>query len=126
MPTLKYNQFSLAAGGPVWIPKIYNGRNKTFFFGAIEPQYRRDHLDQYGLLPTDGMRNGDFSGLVNTPSGWLPQSVVTQYAVHRSNSRWPASGDSIIYNQFNVVSGNQFTSRFSPPARLPTRRFRTT
>src|ERR1051325_9106636 len=30
-PTLKYNQFSFAAGGPVWIPKLYNGKNKTFW-----------------------------------------------------------------------------------------------
>jgi hypothetical protein len=54
VPTLKYNQFSLAAGGPVYIPKVYNGKNKTFWFGAYEPFYRRDHLDQYGLLPDDG------------------------------------------------------------------------
>ena len=37
VPTLKYNQFSLAAGGPVYIPKIYNGKNKTFWFAAVEP-----------------------------------------------------------------------------------------
>src|ERR1035438_7683755 len=67
-PTLKYNQFSFAAGGPIYIPKVYNGKNKSFWFAAVEPFYRRDHLDQYGLLPTDGMRNGDFSGLVNTAS----------------------------------------------------------
>ena len=79
VPTLKYNQFSLAAGGPVYIPKVYNGKNKTFWFAAVEPQYRRDHLDQYGLLPTAGMLKGDFSGLVNTNSGWLPQSVVSQF-----------------------------------------------
>src|SRR5215471_20376364 len=36
-PTLKYNQFSITAGGPVVIPKIYNGRNKTFWFAGFEP-----------------------------------------------------------------------------------------
>ena len=87
VPTLKYNQFSLAAGGPVYIPKVYNGKNRTFWFAAVEPYYRRDHLDQYGLLPTDGMRNGDFSGLVNTASGWLPQSVVNQFTVDRARQR---------------------------------------
>jgi hypothetical protein len=106
--TLKYNQFSLAAGGPVWIPKVYNGKNKTFWFAAIEPQYRRDHLDQYGLLPTDGMRNGDFSGLVNTNSGWLPQSVVNQFQAIAPNAVAQAGGGSLIYNQFNVLNGNQF------------------
>jgi hypothetical protein len=115
VPTLKYNQLSFAAGGPVWIPKIYDGRNKTFWFGAIEPRYRRDHLDQYGLMPTDGMRNGDFSGLVNTASGWLPQSVVNQYKTIAPNAVAPAGGgDNVIYNQYNVVNGNQFTQATLP------------
>ncbi len=109
-PTLKYNQFSLAAGGPVVIPKVYDGRNKTFWFAAVEPQYRRDHLDQYGLMPTPGMRTGDFSGLVNTNSGWLPQSVVNQFSAvpGAANAIAQAGGGSLIYNQFNVINGNQF------------------
>jgi hypothetical protein len=49
--SLRYSQFSASAGGPVRIPKIYNGKDRTFFFGVIKPQYRRDHLDQNGLLP---------------------------------------------------------------------------
>jgi Carboxypeptidase regulatory-like domain len=113
-PTLKYNYFSLAGGGPVYIPKIYNGKNKTFWFAAVEPEYRRDHLDQYELLPTTAQRNGDFSGLVNTPSGWLPSSVVSQYQGVAPNAVGPA-GDSNIYDTYNVVNGNQFT-----PATLAT------
>ncbi len=107
-PTLKYNQFSVAAGGPVVIPKLYNGKDKTFVFGAIEPFYRRDHLDQFGVLPTDAMRQGDFSGVVNTSSGWLPQSVVKQFT-----GVAPATAlttiDSVIYNQYNVTPSGQFT-----------------
>lgn len=106
VPTLKYNQFSASAGGPVYIPKLYHGKNKTFWFAAVEPWYRRDHLDQYGLMPTDAMWNGDFSGMVNTPSGWLPASVQQQFA-----ARAPAAttiSDSAIYDQFNVLNGNQF------------------
>jgi hypothetical protein len=107
-PTLKYNQFSLAAGGPVYIPKVYNGKNKTFWFAAYEPFYRRDHLDQYGLLPTDAMRTGDFSGMTNTTvSGWLPNSVVQQFTGIAPASAL-ASVDSAIYQQYNVNNG-QFT-----------------
>ena len=113
VPTLKYNQFSLAAGGPVYIPKVYNGKNKTFWFAAIEPQYRRDHLDQYGLLPTPGMLKGDFSGLVNTNSGWLPQSVVNQFQSIAPNAVAPV-GDNNIYNTYNLVNGNQFTAATLP------------
>jgi hypothetical protein len=107
LPTLKYNQFSLAAGGPVVIPKLYKGKNKTFWFAAAEPRYRRDRLDQYGLIPTDGMRQGDYSGLVNTASGWLPQSVVNQFK-SIAPAAVASTGDSAIYNQFNLV-GNQFS-----------------
>src|SRR5215471_3726845 len=107
VPTLKYNQFSLAAGGPVWIPKVYNGKNKTFWFAAVEPFYRRDHLDQYGVLPTDGMRNGDFSDVVNTASGWLPKSVVNQFTGVAPASALTLN-DSTIYDQYSVVNGNQF------------------
>jgi hypothetical protein len=114
-PTLKYNQFSLSAGGPVYIPKIYNGKNKTFWFAAIEPWYRRDRLDQYALMPSDAMWNGDFSGLVNTndyapsgtaPGGWLPQSVIDQFK-GIAPAAVASRGDSTLYQQFNMV-GNQF------------------
>ncbi|MBZ5581789.1 MAG: carboxypeptidase-like regulatory domain-containing protein [Acidobacteriia bacterium] len=106
-PTLKYNQFSLTAGGPVYIPKVYDGRNKTFWFAAYEPQYRRDRLDQYGLLPEAAQRGGDFSGLVNTPSGWLPQSVVNQFQSIAPAAVGPVA-DSTLYNIY-TVNGNQFT-----------------
>src|SRR5580658_1189972 len=105
-PTLKYNQFSLAAGGPVYIPKVYNGKNKTFWFAAVEPDYRRDHEDQYGLMPTPGMLQGNFSGLVNTASGWLPQSVVNQFQ-SVAPTAVASTGDNNIYDIYNVVGGNQ-------------------
>jgi hypothetical protein len=35
-PAFHQNQFGAAAGGPVWIPKLYNGRNKSFFFGSYQ------------------------------------------------------------------------------------------
>ena len=107
VPTLKYNQFSFSAGGPVYIPKIYHGKNKTFWFAAVEPWYRRDHLDQYGLMPSDAMWSGNFSGLVNTNSGWLPQSVVNQFQSIAPQAV-ASTGDSAIYDQFNLVNGKQF------------------
>ena len=35
-PPLRRNQFGANAGGPVWIPKLYNGRDKTFWFFNYE------------------------------------------------------------------------------------------
>ena len=64
-PTFRLNQFGGSFGGPVVIPKIYNGRNRTFFFVDYEG-YRRDAQQiNLGSIPTLRMRQGDF-GETNT------------------------------------------------------------
>ncbi|HKO18144.1 MAG TPA: hypothetical protein VJU82_04585, partial [Acidobacteriaceae bacterium] len=95
---LRYNQFSFAVGGPVVIPKLYNGHDKTFFFFAAEPRYRRDFLTVDTILPDAKMRSGDFSNLVRTSSGWLPADVAAQFGLS-------SVGPSDIYQQFNLVNG---------------------
>jgi len=63
----KQNDFGATAGGPVWIPKVYNGRNKTFFFLAYEGF--RNRIGQNGSIlsvPTPEMYQGDFSKLVGS------------------------------------------------------------
>jgi len=61
----RQQDFGFSLGGPVWIPKYYNGRNKTFFFVNYE-MFRHDEMRYSGLLndPTDAMRNGDFSAML--------------------------------------------------------------
>ena len=62
---LRQNQFGVAGGGPVWIPKLYNGKNRTFFYGGYEG-YRQSRSSQTtGLAPTQAEINGDFSGISN-------------------------------------------------------------
>ena len=59
------NNFGFSIGGPVLVPKLYNGRNKTFFFTNIEwdPQRTPDAIT--ASVPTALMRTGNFSGLVD-------------------------------------------------------------
>ena len=53
-------------GGPVIIPKLYNGKNKTFFNFNYEGRRRREPgAISTALVPSDVMRNGDFSQLLN-------------------------------------------------------------
>lgn len=106
---LRFNQFSGTLGGPVWIPKIYDGRNKTFFFFAGEPRYREDFLVVDTLLPTDAMRQGDFSNLVRTSSGWLPTDVAARFNL-------TSVGPSTIFQQFNLVNGQMKRISGSPVA----------
>ena len=55
------NDFGFNVGGPIRIPKVYNGANRTFFFFNFE-QYRENRQISNGLMsvPTDAYRNGDF------------------------------------------------------------------
>lgn len=58
------NDFGGSLGGPVWIPKLYNGHDKTFFFFSWE-QYRNNQgTSNVTTLPTDAERKGDFSALL--------------------------------------------------------------
>jgi len=56
------NQFGLAIGGPIWIPKVVHGKNKLFWFMSYEST-RQDQFaaDPNLTLPTAAMRTGDFS-----------------------------------------------------------------
>ncbi|MBI4908295.1 MAG: TonB-dependent receptor [Acidobacteria bacterium] len=58
---LKVHTFGGVAGGPVWVPKVYNGRNRTFFFFGY--QYTQNHSPalSYFRVPTPANLNGDLS-----------------------------------------------------------------
>ncbi|BDC49055.1 hypothetical protein F183_A13710 [Bryobacterales bacterium F-183] len=58
----RQNQFGVSAGGPVWIPKLYNGQNKTFWFANYEGFRRRRGTTAISNTPPVAQRQGDFSG----------------------------------------------------------------
>lgn len=60
------NEFGLSAGGPIIIPHIYNGKDKSFWFFAYERYSLAQSVFQSEKVPTAAMRSGDFSGLVNS------------------------------------------------------------
>ena len=66
-PLYRYNFYGWDFGGPVWIPKVYNGRNKLFFF--VSQEYYRQLVPQTTsqniLVPTAAERTGDFSQSVD-------------------------------------------------------------
>ena len=66
VPDFKQNEFGGTMGGPVRIPKVYDGRNKTFFFYSFEGfRNRVGNNDSFFSVPTPEMYNGDFSNWVN-------------------------------------------------------------
>lgn len=61
-PPLKQNEYGGTLGGPVWIPKLYNGRNKTFFFVEYTGfKYRPSAVNATLTTIPNAYRNGDFS-----------------------------------------------------------------
>src|SRR6266852_1776344 len=63
---LKRNQFGFSASGPVFIPKLYNGKGKTFWMFSYEVTRKRQGVSSTVLVPSLAERAGDFSQ-VNSP-----------------------------------------------------------
>jgi hypothetical protein len=66
---LRQNQFGFTAGGPVIIPKVYNGRNKLFFFGDYEGLRRVQGTVLTGSVPTDAERASGYTNFADLISG---------------------------------------------------------
>lgn len=58
---LRRNQFGVTAGGPVLIPHLYNGRNRTFFFGDYEGFRESQLATSSSTVPTALQKRGNFS-----------------------------------------------------------------
>ncbi len=68
-PATHQNQFSGTIGGPILIPKIFDGRDKLFFFYAYEGVVgQQPPTATIGSVPTQAERSGDFSALLGVSS----------------------------------------------------------
>ena len=63
-PPFKRNQYGFSLGGPLYIPKLIDGRNKLFWFGDYEGTRIRESRTATSTIPTMKMRQGDFSELL--------------------------------------------------------------
>ncbi len=72
-PIYKQHDFGGSVGGPVWIPKLYNGRNRTFFFFSYEEfKNREGATGATRTVPTAEMYDGDFRNWVNAQGQMIP------------------------------------------------------
>ena len=91
-----YHDLSGTLGGPVVIPKIYNGRDKTFFFFGWQRQNERDSFSEIDNVPTQAMLNGDFSmgGVgypIYDPTSLTKNAAGTWTATQFPNNQIPQS-----------------------------------
>lgn len=97
-----HNMFATTGGGPVVIPKLYDGRNRTFIFGSYSGARYRVGNRVFQTVPTAAMRQGNFSaltGLINVvdplnnrtpfPNNTLPSSRLSPVATTLQNLIYP-------------------------------------
>jgi hypothetical protein len=101
------SQYGGTVGGPVYIPKVYNGRNRTFFFEHYERRAVPTTLKTWqGTVPTTLEKNGDFSQTYN--SSGQPVTIYDPTTVHLDNSgnwvRNPFAGNLVPKGQWNPVA----------------------
>ena len=65
-PSDKQNDYGINLGGPVVIPHLYNGHDRTFFFYSWEQFIQHAGTSTTSTVPTTAMRGGDFSALLTT------------------------------------------------------------
>ncbi|MFZ0747337.1 MAG: carboxypeptidase regulatory-like domain-containing protein [Terracidiphilus sp.] len=80
-PILKLNQFGFVADGPVWIPKLYNGHNRTFWMANYEGWRMNNGAQLQETVPNPAVLTGDFSAETYAPinSTTLPGGPLPAY-----------------------------------------------
>jgi len=107
------DQWGYTVGGPVYIPKVFDGRNKAFFFNSFERLRRRGRETYYGYVPTARERNGDFGE-------WLEKFPLDpRYVIYNPFSFDPATqlrqpyANNIVTNVSSKAA--EYISHFPPP-----------
>jgi hypothetical protein len=125
------NQFGGSLGGPVILPKLYHGRNKTFFFGAYQGFRYTQTANSSLTVPTEAQLNGDLSALGKDiynpfstrpdpahpgqfirdifPGRQIPKSLIDPRMVALAHFVYPAAGASFNNGANNAVDTTPLT-----------------
>jgi hypothetical protein len=132
-PKLVGNDFGGTAGGPVVIPHLYNGHDRTFFFGTYEGFRRPGSQPYQASVPTTEMKQGNFSGVAGIqplldpftgtpyPNFTVPVNSVAQkflqffpdpnYTGNGPLDDYTPGAINYITNQDTSLTSNQFDAR---------------
>ncbi|HEV2687860.1 MAG TPA: TonB-dependent receptor, partial [Bryobacteraceae bacterium] len=115
---LRRNQFGATLGGPVVIPKLYNGHNRTFFLVSWESYRQVAGTNSLGVVPTALERTGDFSQSVNASGKLiLLKDPLASGACTATSTAGCFQGNKIQSSRFNSVA--QALLQYYPPPNNP-------
>src|SRR5215472_1153414 len=117
-PNSHRNQFGVAIGGPVYIPGIYEQRDKTFFFFNFEGHRDHNGGNLSGISPIPAFRTGDFSALlgsnIGTDACGRPILSGQLYDPFSTRTVQAACGGSATAYIRDPIPGNNLASYTSP------------
>jgi len=116
-PVLRQNQFGFVVDGPVWIPKVYNGHDRTFFMTDYEGWRINNGGTAYESMPNPAVLQGNFSAeTYPAGAGGLPGGPLPAYGT--------ATCSTLLDNGYNCLPVNPSTGASMPvvPASLFTSR----
>ncbi len=100
---VRYWRGGVDVGGPVVIPKLYNGRNRTFFFFGYEPLRQYTQSQYFDRMATAAERKGDFSKSIYDIVSRQPIEIFQHFdpgthkqIVEPANTAYPQYPDNII------------------------------
>jgi hypothetical protein len=106
----KNDVFGYTVGGPVILPKLYNGRNRTFFFFDFEDSRSKGPTSMLTTVPTDLERKGDFSETyhLNSEGGYSQYTVYNPFATYTNADgqtvRQPFDGNVVPVSMQSAVA----------------------
>ena len=108
LPVYRDNRYGLSGGGPVFLPKLYNGKNRTFWFFTWEANKFGDPNvggSMTSTVPRAEWRNGDLSDLLKVGSNYQVYDPGTiAVAPNNRYSRQPFAGNIIPPSRINPAA----------------------
>jgi hypothetical protein len=114
-----FRNYGGSIGAPIWIPKVYDGRNKTFFWIGAEAYRQTSALGSEFSVPTALERAGNFSQSVSRAGGVpIIYDPTTTTGSGASAGRTPFPGSIIPASRIDAV-GRSIASTYPNPTRAP-------
>jgi hypothetical protein len=111
----KWNQYGFTLGGPVWLPKIFNGKNKLFFMGNYEAFRQRQSVNTLYSLAPAAFQTGNFSAL---PVTIYDPTTHVLGADGKTITAMPFAGNIIQPNRIDPIS-KKFLQQYYALPTLP-------
>ncbi|MBS1824348.1 MAG: carboxypeptidase regulatory-like domain-containing protein [Acidobacteria bacterium] len=102
----RQNQWGITAGGPVMLPKLYDGKDKLFWFFTYEGHKNSEPAPTYTTVPTAAERKGDFSELLRLGTNYTIYDPATAVLSGSTVTRQAFPGNIVPQNRINPIATN--------------------